>query len=162
MAKVPRTALNETPTQSRHGAFGHSPEDADAKAHGDQCRKDQKQWAGGLNSAEDSIEQNGVNDKKDGVWDDEKNLKPSNPKSQRRKRAQKHCRAKLNEDLTGDHQPRGTGAGVAIHGVEQDHGDDGKRETQEPEQRTGVTETEIEVSEGGQQERRQNKGRKVI
>ncbi len=89
-----------------HGASGHSPKNADSKAHGDQSRKDQKQWAAGLNSAKDTIEQNGVEDQKGGVRDDKKNLKPSNLESQSRKRAKKHCRAKLNEDLTGDHQPR--------------------------------------------------------
>jgi len=70
----------------------------------------------------------------------------------------------LSAGLSRGCQPRvGLSPEAALaRGVAQNHREEGKKEAQKPQQRARVTEAEIEVSKGGQQERRQEQGRSVI
>jgi hypothetical protein len=143
-------------------APGHSPEDAHGEAHAYKKRKEEEERAARLDTAEDSVKKDGIEDKKSRIGDDEEDLKTSNAEAKRGQRSEKHGGAQLNERLTGSHQPWGTRSRVAIHRVEKNHRNDGKEEAQEPEQGARVAEAEIEVAEGGEEQRRQDECREMI
>ncbi len=135
MAKLPRTALNETPSQTGTVPLVIPQETPTPKV---MAREREKQGRGshGLHSAKNAIEKDGIDNKRKGVGDDKVNAESSDPESQRRQRAQKHGGTELNAGLSGGRPTTGEPMpGVAAHGVKQHHGDDGKEEAQEPEQR---------------------------
>ena len=162
IAKVPRTALNDTPSQMGTVPLVIPQKTPTPKLMPTRAGKMRKSAPRGWTPPKNSVKKDGIEDKKSDIRDYEEDLKASNAEAKWGQRSEKHGGAQLNERLTGCDEPWGTCARIAIHGVEQNHRNNGKEKAQKPEQGARVAEAEIKVAEGGEEQRRQDEGREMI
>jgi len=145
-------------------AFLDGPEEAGDERDEPQNGKDQIQRSLRSNAVKNAVQEDGVDNQRNNVGDDEENMEPANAKAQRRQRGEKQGGTDQDGGLSCGLQPVvGTIREVPPDKrVEQDHPDNREQEAQEPEQGACIPEAQIQRPEGGQQERGQDERRNLI